>query len=219
MTYVKICGLRDEEGVDAAVAAGADWVGFVLEPTSPRYVPFERAGALAAGAEAAGVAPWIVAVGLSEDHLWRMRDWPVADLHVQFHGHEHPEYLEEARTILLNRTIVKAMGVAQRKDLEAAADFTAADMLLLDAKPPRGSDRTGGHGEPFKWSILKSWTAPKPWVLSGGLNADTVAKAIRTTGARAVDVSSGVESAPGVKDPVKIRDFVQAAKDAAAQAA
>lgn len=217
MVRVKICGLIDEASVDAAVAAGADDVGFVIVPTSPRYVPFERAAALALRAENAGAEPWIVCVGAPEDYFWRMRDWDVGALTVQMHGDEPASFVAEMRSLMITRRIAKAIPVAKRKDLEAAADFAAADMILLDAKPPKGADRAGGHGAPFKWSIVRGWRAPKPWILSGGLTPENVAEAIRVTGAQAVDVSTGVESAPAVKDPVKMRAFVQAVKTARAR--
>jgi phosphoribosylanthranilate isomerase len=102
--------------------------------------------------------------------------------------------------------------VSAREDLEQVNAFTAADMFLLDAKPPPGADRAGGHGRPFDWSILQGFDPGKPWVLSGGLTPDNVAEAVRVSGAKAVDVSSGVEASPGVKDAAKVRAFVAAAK-------
>ncbi len=212
MMRVKICGVRDEATVAAAAAAGADWIGFVIVPTSPRYTPFDRVSELAVAAEEAGAEPWVVTVGAPEDHYWRMRDWPVSALTVQMHGEEPPSFVAEMRSLMINRRVVKAIPVRKRRDLDAAASFDAADMILLDAQPPKGADRAGGHGAPFKWSIVKGWDAPKPWILSGGLTPSNVAEAIRLTGAQAVDVSSGVESAPGMKDLAKIRDFIQAAK-------
>lgn len=215
MVHVKICGVRDEATVAAAASAGADWIGFVTVPTSPRYTPFDRVSDLAAAAEDAGAEPWVITVGASEDHYWRMRDWPVSTLTVQMHGEEPPSFVAEMRALMIHRRVVKAIPVRKRRDLEAAAAFEAADMIVLDAMPPKGADRAGGHGAPFKWSILSGWRPPKPWVLSGGLTPGNVAEAIRVTGATAVDVSSGVESAPGVKDHAKIRDFIHAAKGGA----
>lgn len=215
--FVKICGVRDAETLSAAVEAGADAVGLVMAATSPRFVALERAELLVALADEAGITPWVVTVGASDEDFWRWRDWPAADLHIQLHGAEPPEQVAHARDLLLNRTVIKALPVAKRKDLNAAASYDAAHGLLLDAKPPKGADRAGGHGVAFNWAILEGWRAPKPWMLSGGLTPDNVAEAVRISGAQSVDVSSGVESAPGVKDPSKMRDFVQAAKEAAAE--
>jgi phosphoribosylanthranilate isomerase len=110
--------------------------------------------------------------------------------------------------------VVKAIGVSTREDLEQVKDFKAADVFLLDAKPPAGADREGGHGRPFDWSILEGFDPGKPWVLSGGLTPENVAEAIRISGAKAVDVSSGVEASPGVKDAAKVKAFIEAAKGA-----
>ena len=131
---------------------------------------------------------------------------------LQLHGNETPEEVRRLRgAVKQDVEIWKAMAVTSADDLSRAAEYEAADRILLDAKPPKGATRTGGFGAPFDWSILESWRAPKPWILSGGLTPDTVAKAIAQTGAAAVDVSSGVESAPGVKDPARIRAFIEAA--------
>ena len=131
---------------------------------------------------------------------------------LQLHGRETPERVAEIRT----RTgceVWKAFGVETAGDLTGAGAFSAADRLLIDAKPPKDADRTGGHGQAFDWSILKDWTAPKPWILAGGLTPENVAGAIAATGAPAVDVSSGVERLRGLKDKELVRAFLRAAKE------
>ncbi len=208
MARVKICGLRDAAMIEAAAEAGADMVGLVLLAESPRAVAREDARALAAHALSLPITP-VLLLDPERDPLAALT--PSADMAVQLHGLETPG--DVAR--LAEQTpaqVIKALGVAAREDLLAASAYQAADMLLLDAKPPKNAAHAGGHGRAFDWSIVHGWAAPKPWGLAGGLTPDTVADAIAQTGAPLVDVSSGVESAPGVKDPIKIRDFVHAAK-------
>jgi phosphoribosylanthranilate isomerase len=217
MTKVKICGLTDEASVDAAAVAGASWAGFVHFPPSPRHLELERAGALARRAADAGLRAVLVLVDPDDAVLAAVRDRMPGVAGVQLHGRETPERAAETKT-LTGRHVTKALPVRTAADLAPAVDFAAADALLLDAKAPDDADRPGGHGAAFDWTLLADWTAPKPWLLSGGLTPDNVADAVRITGARAVDVSSGVESAPGVKDPAKIREFIQAAKQATAEA-
>jgi phosphoribosylanthranilate isomerase len=134
-------------------------------------------------------------------------------IHVlQLHGSETPERVAEIR----ERTgceVWKALGVATVEDLAGAGAFEAADRLLIDAKPPTGADRTGGHGAAFDWAILEGWDAPRPWILAGGLTPENVAAAIAATGAPAVDVSSGVEKLRGLKDRERVRAFLRAAKE------
>ncbi len=214
MIKVKICGLTDEKSVDAAAAAGATWAGFVHFEPSPRHVTLERAGALAEHASKAGLKTVLVVVDPPKEVAFALQDGLLGIDGIQLHGGESPE---EAMWIknYTARHLTKALPARARADLAAAERFVdAANVLLIDAKPPDGSHRPGGHGAPFDWTILEGWDAPKPWLLSGGLTPSNVAEAIRVTGARAVDVSSGVESAPGVKDASLIRDFVQAAQQA-----
>lgn len=226
---VKICGLTSESDLESAIRAGADRVGFVLVPTSPRYVPFKKAQALIRLADAQGAEPWVVAAwSASAGNPKIPQDKPhVADLDrlvdetpeigaVQLHGKETPRDVAAFAARHRLTPVVKAIGVATRRDLEEIEDFTEADGFLLDAKPPKGATREGGHGRTFDWSILKGLRTQdhEDWVLSGGLTPDNVAEAIRISGAHAVDVSSGVESAPGVKDAAKVAAFVAAAKAA-----
>ena len=219
MTLVKICGLKNESDLATALEAGADRVGFVLVPTSPRAVDFKTAARLADLAVEHGREAWVVgAWSLSGGPTIRDLDTFVAGTPaisaVQLHGRETPADLADFRASLPGRKIVKAIGVSTLADLDQLLAFPQADAYLFDARPPAGAAREGGFGKAFDWTILKGFHSAKPWVLSGGLRAENVAEAIQMTGAREVDVSSGVESSPGVKDPAKVRAFIAAAKRA-----
>lgn len=207
-TGVKICGLNTAEAMAAALEAGADFVGLVAVAASPRFVPPDVAERLAgqargrtrivllsADAEPAELDAWVRAVR--------------PDL-VQLHGTEPPQEITRLRAVH-GVGVIRAVGVRTAEDLEGLDRLEAlADHLLLDARPPAGADRTGGHGVAFDWSILDGARFDKPWFLAGGLNPSNVAEAVRRTGAPLTDVSSGVERAPGVKDPARITAFVQA---------
>lgn len=207
---VKICGLTAPEAVTSALDAGARWLGFVIFPPSPRHVDPVRAGelsALAAG-RAATVAVTVDADdALLADIQQHMRpDW------IQLHGSETPSSVRAAKTFA-RRGVIKALPVAGPDDLDAAHAYDgAADMILFDAKPPAGASRPGGWGEGYDYSLLKSLSLGTPWILSGGLTPVNVRAAIAAAGARAVDVSSGVESAPGVKDKDRIAEFLAEAR-------
>jgi phosphoribosylanthranilate isomerase len=207
---VKICGLSTPATLDAALDAGADTVGFVFFPKSPRHIDWATARAL--GLQARGQAKIVaLSVDADDDTLKRILEALSPDL-MQLHGQETPARVKEIGE-LCARPTMKAIGVATRADLTAAEAYdSAADILLIDAKPPKGAALPGGNGRPFDWSLTRDFHAHVPWLLSGGLDPDTVAAAIALSGARGVDVSSGVESAPGVKDPAKIRAFVAAAR-------
>ncbi len=207
---VKICGLTDEEAVEAALDAGADFLGVVFFARSPRVVSLERA---------AEILQWVPEgihkVGLFVDPDDALLTEAMNHVRLDFfqlHGAESPERVEQVR-LEFGMPVIKALGVSGPADLEAAAAYAeVADWLMFDAKPPAGAERPGGNAMPFDWSILKGRSWSCPWFLAGGLTEDTVAEAIRLSGARAVDVSSGVERAPGVKDPDRIARFVAAAK-------
>lgn len=212
MTLVKTCGLTDPAAIRAAADAGADMVGFVFYPKSPRAVTPARATELAAG-----LPQGIVRVALLVDADDALIDAVVAtgaiDL-LQLHGHETPARVAEirARTGL---PVMKVLSVAEASDVAAAAAYDGvADRIMFDARPPR--DRTdalpGGNGLSFDWHLLEGLSLGVPWMLAGGLDAGNVAAAIRLTGAPAVDASSGLEDRPGVKNPDKIRAFVEAAR-------
>lgn len=205
---VKICGLSEPQSLAAAVDAGARFTGFVFFPKSPRHVTADQAGQLARLVPE-GVARVGLFVNPSDAELTTVLDRVPLDL-VQLHGAETPTRVAEVKA-LTGLPVMKAVGIATPDDLESLWDYgLVADMLLVDAKPVPGADLPGGNGLAFDWRLLVGRRWLKPWMLAGGLTAENVAEAIRLTGAPAVDVSSGVESAPGVKDITRIRDFVAA---------
>ena len=209
---VKICGLTDEETVDAAIDAGADFVGVVFFEKSPRHVTIERANELLEF-----VPEEVQRVGLFVDPTNEFLDQIMNNLRLdlfQFHGNESPERIEEVR-LEYGMPVMKALGISSAADLDAAEKYAeVCDWLLFDAKPPEGAERPGGNAAAFDWSLLAGRKWACPWMLAGGLNAANVAEAIKLSGAKAVDVSLGVESAPGVKDAEKIAAFIRAAKGA-----
>lgn len=213
-TKVKICGLTTPGTVDAAVEAGADYLGFVVFERSPRALTVQAAGRLIERARGRALS-----VVLLVDPGEALIDAVAAlgpDL-LQLHGRETPERVAALRA-RFGGAVIKALPVGVAADLRAIPAFErAADFFMLDARPPEGADRSGGHGEAFDWSLLGSQaTTHHPlWFLAGGLTPANVAEAIRVTRAPAVDVSSGVESAPGVKDAALIAAFIRAAKAAA----
>ena len=212
---VKICGLSTPLTLGAALDAGADMVGFVFFPKSPRHIDWATAGAL--GRQARGQAKIVaLSVDADDDTLKRIVDALSPDL-MQLHGGETPARVREVGE-LCARPTMKAIGVAAPGDLAQAEPYEGvASYLLIDAKPPKGAALPGGNGRPFDWSLTREFRPPIPWLLSGGLDPDTLGAAIALSGARGVDVSSGVESAPGVKDPARIRAFVAAARRAFAR--
>jgi phosphoribosylanthranilate isomerase len=214
-TVVKICGLSTGLTLDAALDAGADMVGFVFFAKSPRHIDWATARAL--GGQARGQATIVaLSVDADNDTLKRIVDALSPDL-MQLHGSESPARVK-AIGELVGRPTMKAIGVAATGDLAAAEAYEGfVDMLLIDAKPPKDAVLPGGNGRPFDWSLTREFRPSVPWLLSGGLDPDTVEQALALSGARGVDVSSGVESAPGVNDPARIRAFVAAARRAFAR--
>lgn len=205
---VKICGVRDAAAMAAARAAGAAYVGFVFFPKSPRNLGWDEAAALAAAAPE-GLCKVALTVDPDDATLDRLSALPI-DM-IQLHGAEPPARVREVRA-RLGLPVMKAVGVAGPDDLSDLARYEAvADQILCDAKPPKGADLPGGRGEAFDWSLIAGRRWSRPWMLAGGLTPDTVADAVRASGATQVDVSSGVESAPGVKDPALIAAFCRAA--------
>jgi phosphoribosylanthranilate isomerase len=215
MASVKICGITSESDLESAVEAGADMVGFVLVEASPRFVDFARAQTLIRRAAELGVEPWVVAT-ISVPWLDRLVEETPEIGAVQLHGKERPGQVAAFARKHQLVPVIKAMGISSRRDLAEAEAFDAADAFLFDAKPPEGADREGGHGRVFDWSILKGFRIHdhEDWTLSGGLTPENVAEAILKSGAPAVDVSSGVEASPGVKDAAKVAAFIAAAKQA-----
>ena len=210
---VKICGLSTPETVDAAVAAGADLVGLVFFPRSPRNVTLQQAAALASRAR--GRAKVVTLVVDADDALLSSIVAEVAPDLIQAHGSETPERVAEIAR-LTGKPVIKAIRVKDDADIAAAAGYSAAASLILyDAKAPEtlGNALPGGNGHAFDWGLLEGGKRPA-FMLAGGLTPENVAEAIRVTGAPVVDVSSGVESAPGVKDIGLIRKFIEAAKSA-----
>jgi phosphoribosylanthranilate isomerase len=198
--------------METAVEAGADYVGLVFFPPSPRAVTPERA------AELTDLLPeGLVKVGLFVDPTDALLDQVLTRVRLdllQFHGTEPPERLEAVR-LEYGLPVMKMIPVAAAADLAAAEPYLAvADRLLFDARAPKGAALPGGNAQAFDWTVLKDRKWGLPWMLAGGLTPANVAEAIRVSGAPAVDVSSGVESAPGLKDPAKIRAFIAAAKGA-----
>ena len=209
----KICGLSTPPGVQAAVEGGAGYVGFVVFAPSPRHVEPDRAGELARVARAAGVKVVAVTVDASDVLLDAIAGALRPDL-IQLHGAETPERAAAVRA-RTGAQVVRALRVGEAADLDAAAAFEpVVDQLMFDARPPQGSALPGGNGAAFDWTMLKGRRFSRPWFLAGGLDADNVADAVAGSGASQVDVSSGVESAPGVKDPALIRAFLQAVRRA-----
>lgn len=206
---VKICGLTTPATLAAALEAGADMVGFVFFSKSPRHLEPAAAAALARMADrrALKTALTVDADDATLDALVAALD---PDL-LQLHGAETPERCAAIRA-RFGRPVMKALGVATADDLAVAPAYAAVcDRLLFDAKPPPGAAHPGGNGLAFDWRLIAGLDPGRPWLLSGGLTPENVAEALRLTGAPGVDVSSGVESAPGVKDPERIFTFVHAA--------
>ncbi|SEW00426.1 phosphoribosylanthranilate isomerase [Aliiroseovarius sediminilitoris] len=210
---VKICGLSDPRHVDAAVTAGARYLGFVFFPKSPRNVSVGHAAELMADVPV-GVAKVALTVNADDVLLDRIVSETVVDM-LQLHGAESPERVVEVKA-RYGLPVMKAIGIAGPDDVGQIELFAGvADQLLIDAKAPRGADLPGGNGISFDWRLVQRKYWPCPWMLAGGLTPDNVAEAIRLTGAKQVDVSSGVESAPGIKDDRLIAAFCAAAQAAA----
>ncbi len=206
---VKICGLRDASSVAVAAQAGARYVGFVFFDKSPRNVSLSQAAALALEVPM-GVAKVALTVNASDDFLDALTAQVPLDM-LQLHGQESPARVAEIRA-RYGLPVMKAVGIATASDLAAIAAYEAvADQILLDAKPPKGAKLPGGNGHAFDWGMLKGFQWQKPWMLAGGLTMANVAEAISISGAQQLDLSSGVESAPGVKDPALIKAFIEAA--------
>lgn len=209
---VKICGLKEPAHVAAAAEAGAAYVGFVFFEKSPRNVGIAQARDLAVEAPV-GVAKVALTVNADDAFLDKLVETVPLDM-LQLHGSESPERVAEVRT-RFGLPVMKAIGIADAEDVAKIDTYGAvADQLLVDAKPPKNADLPGGNGLSFDWRLVNRKYWPRPWMLAGGLTVDNVAEAVKMTGARQLDLSSGVESAPGVKDVGMIRAFMKAAQNA-----
>jgi len=211
-TRIKICGLTQPDTLEAAIRARVDFAGFNFFPPSPRYLPLSEARELGARAEArigrvgvfvdaddGAVAEAVAAAGLDA---------------IQLHGTETPERAAQVKA-RFGLPVWKVVSVASAVDVARADSYAgAADFILFDAKTPKGAALPGGLGLAFDWSLVAGWKGPLPWGLAGGLNPENVAEAIRLAGAPMVDTSSGVESAPGVKDAGRIAAFCAAVRSA-----
>jgi len=205
---VKICGLRTEPTIRAAADAGAAYVGFVFFPKSPRYVTVAEAAKLALHVPI-GVAKVALLVNPDDELLDDIVAGVPLDM-LQLHGNESPERVAaiKARTGL---PVMKAVGVGGVEDLPALDTYgKVADQLLVDTKPPKNAALPGGNGTTFDWTLIADRRWPVPWMLAGGLTPNNVAEAVTITGARQLDLSSAVESAPGIKDPALIKGFMDA---------
>jgi len=212
---IKFCGLRRVEEVTAAAELGARYIGLNFFEPSPRYIAPDLARDLAL-ATPAGVAKVGLVVNADDAALDALLGVVPLDM-IQLHGKEPPARVADVRA-RYGLPVMKAIGVSGPEDLaQIDAYAPVADQLLIDAKPPKGADLPGGNGVSFDWQLLagrKYWTVP--WMLAGGLTPENVAEAVARTGAKQVDLSSGVESAPGVKDPAKMADFARALREPAA---
>ncbi len=208
-TRVKICGLSTEAGLKAAFDAGAAYVGFVFFPKSPRNVSIVTARSLAQQVPV-GVAKVALVVDADDALLDAITESVPLDM-LQLHGHESPERVLAVKA-RYGLPVMKAVGIADADDLALLDTYQAvADQILVDAKPPKMAELPGGNGLSFDWTLISRRRWPKPWMLAGGLTVQNVAEAIALTGAPQVDVSSGVEMSPGVKDRAMIAAFMTAA--------
>ncbi|WP_299691756.1 phosphoribosylanthranilate isomerase [uncultured Tateyamaria sp.] len=207
---VKICGLSRPEHVSAAAEAGATYVGFVFFEKSPRNVSLDTARGLAIDTPP-GVAKVALVVNADDAFLDDLTATVPLDM-LQLHGAETPERVAEIKA-RFGLPVMKAVGIASADDLpQLDAYARVADQILVDTKAPKGADRPGGNGATFDWSLIVGRRWPVPWMLAGGLTPDNVADAVRATGARQIDLSSAVETAPGQKDAGLIRDFMSAVR-------
>ncbi|ODT48282.1 MAG: N-(5'-phosphoribosyl)anthranilate isomerase [Pelagibacterium sp. SCN 63-126] len=208
---IKICGIKTYDLLDAVIEAGADMVGFMHFQRSPRHVSVEDLAGLISAARGQ-VQSCVVLV--NPDNSCVAEIAALGPDFIQLHGPETPHRVEAIRAEA-GVEIIKAMPIGSAEDVSHVAQFSqVADMILLDAKPPKGADRPGGLGESFDWSLLESLDPALPFMLSGGLRPDNVAEAIRTVKPFGVDVSSGVETAPGVKSKMLIEAFIRNARSA-----
>ncbi|WP_419798024.1 MAG: phosphoribosylanthranilate isomerase [Terasakiella sp.] len=208
---VKICGLKTPEDAHIAIQAGADLLGCVFFPPSPRHVSAEQAAEVFDMVGDADVLKVGLFVDPSDDELMSVLNQVRLDI-IQLHGHESPERVEEVRQTF-GLPVMKALPIETTEDVEKAQTYDGvADRLLFDAKPPKDATRPGGNAIAFDWSLLRDTQWTVPWMLAGGLTVDNVKDAVKQSGCKAVDVSSGVEAEKGVKSPELIEAFLKAVK-------
>lgn len=213
---IKICGLKTPEAIDAALAGGATHVGFIFFLKSPRNVDVETAAKLAERARAGGAKTVAVTVDADDAFLESIVRMVKPDI-LQLHGKETPERVKELKA-QYGLPVMKVFAIRDATDLAKCVPYLGiADRLMFDAKPPEGADLPGGNGLAFDWQLLATLDDDIDYMLSGGLDPENVEEALTVTGARALDISSGVESAPGVKDTNKIAAFLEAARAADAR--
>ena len=206
---VKICGLTSAEAANAAMRAGAAYGGLVFHHASPRNVSLDAAWSIASALR--GKLKMVALVADADDAQLAAIIEAVRPDYLQLHGSESVARTQDIRVRF--GAVIKALPIAEAADFDAVKPYEAvADMLLFDAKPPKGAERAGGHGNAFDWTLLKGRNFNKPWFLAGGLDPDNVARAIELSGAGLLDVSSGVESAPGVKSADRISQFIAATR-------
>lgn len=209
---IKICGLKTDDAVAAALHGGATHIGFIFFGKSPRNIDPAEAGRLRKAAIGKAKA---VAVTVDADDA--MIETIVASMQpdlLQLHGHESVDRIAEVKA-RFGLPVIKALALRERDDLDQIKPYIGvADMFLFDAKPPKGSELPGGNGVSFDWQLLSALDGQVPYMLSGGLNAGNIGAALQATNARGIDISSGVESAPGVKDVSLIKEFFQAVRAA-----
>lgn len=205
---IKFCGLTDPADVPAAILAGASYIGFVHHPASVRHLTIDDMAAMAS-AVPSGICKVVLTVDAGDDELDNIvRSVPLDML--QLHGSEPPERVTDVRA-RCGLPVMKAIGIGEESDLAAIDSYgRVADQLLVDTRPPPGAAVPGGTGRRFDWRLIAGRRWPVPWMLAGGLTAENVTEALRVTGARQVDVSSGIESAPGIKDGAAMRAFAAA---------
>ena len=205
---IKICGLTTEEAIDHVIARGASHVGFIFFEKSPRHVEPDVAAGLISHVR--GRAKTVAVSVDADNELLEEIVYAARPDMLQLHGHESPDRVLTVKA-LFGLPVIKAFSLRTHDDLERVRDYDGiADLLLFDAKPPANATLPGGNGVPFDWRLLAGWRPTIPYLLSGGLNAENVAAALRETGAPGLDVSSGVESAPGIKDAARIDAFFDA---------
>lgn len=210
-TLIKICGLKSAGAVEAALDAGAGQIGFIFFEKSPRHLSLELAAELSA--QASRRCEKVAVTVDADDHFLDRLVREVRPDWLQLHGSETPERIREVR-LRFGLPVMRAIAIREEADLEAAFEAAAvSDRILFDAKPPKGADLPGGNGISFDWRLLRGEASRLEYMLSGGLDAANVARALALSGARAVDVSSGVESSPGVKDFEKMRTFVKTVRE------